>query len=109
MKVNTAVHHAQIKKKARKYLSNFFWLMELLEVESEEQSSPGETLWCTYTSLLSKRVFLAVRQNYTEELQMTKGGLQRLTALQSLNIMHAVGIKLWIIKKINLTNSRNRY
>lgn len=35
-----------------------------------EQSE--ETLCCTYTSLLSKRVFLAVRRNYTEELQMTK-------------------------------------
>lgn len=80
MKVNTAVHY-EINNKARKYLSNFLWLMELLEVENEEQSSPEETLSCTYTSLLSKRVFLAVRQNYTEELQMTKRGLQRLTAL----------------------------
>lgn len=81
MKVKTAVHYDQINKKARKYLSNFLWLMELLELENEEQSSPEETLWCTYTSLLSKLVFLAVTQNYTEELQMMKGGLQRLTAL----------------------------
>lgn len=81
MKVNTAVHYDQMNIKARKYLSNFLWLMELLEVENEVQSSPEETLRCTYASLLSKRVSLAVRQNYTEEHQMTKGGSQRLTAL----------------------------
>lgn len=97
IKVNTAVHYDQINN-ARKYSSSFQWLMELQEVENEELSSAEETLWCTSTSLLSKCVFLAVRQNYTEELQMTGGSLERLAALLSLNIMHTVGITLWVIK-----------
>lgn len=80
IKVNSAVHYDQINN-ARKYSSNFQWLMELQEVENEKLSSAEETLWCTSTSLLSKCVFLAVRQNYSEELQMTGGSLQSLTAL----------------------------
>lgn len=80
IKVKTAVHYDQINN-ARKYSSSFQWLMELQEVENEELSSAEETHWCTSTSLLSKCVSLAVRQNYTEGLQMTGGSLQRLTAL----------------------------